>query len=56
MEAAILEGLVLPFVTEWLCLSVLKYYSSQPSFEDIFMDIDIQRMREEIELVPSTEL
>ena len=56
MEAAILEGLVLPFVTEWLCLSVLKYCSFQPSFEDIFTGIDIRRMKEEIELVPSMEL
>ena len=56
MEVAILEGLVSPFVMEWLCLSVLKCYSFQPSSEDISTDIDIRRMKEGTELVLSMEL
>ena len=49
------ETLVLLFVMAWHYLLVRKCYSFQLSFEAIFMDFDIQRMREEIEGVQSTD-
>ena len=56
MEEVIREGLGSPCAMEWLYLSVLKSYFSQPSFGDTFTGIDIRRMKEEIELAPNTEL